>query len=107
MSTTLLVVNMAGAIAALAANVWAALTGPTSHRPIRAAVAVLAAIYVGLYLASLFGGMTETVRVALAQGVGPAVWLLVWVAPAIRSTLVHHRNIAAIRELIDSVGVQR
>lgn len=106
MTTTLLALNLAGAVVALAANTWAALTGPTSQRPIRAAIAIAAAVYVTLYVTTLAGAMSTATRTALAQGLGPAVWMLVWAAPAIRSTRAHHHNIDALRRLIDRVEVE-
>jgi fatty acid desaturase len=85
--------------------VWAAFTGPATQRAIRATVAVLAAAYVALLTLALTGAINDATRYAVAQGIAPLVWLIVWTAPAIHVTVDHHRNLAALRSLIDKVEV--
>ena len=105
MSAALLVVNLVCAAIACGANAWAAFTGPTTQRTIRAMVTALAAAYVTLLAVALAGIIDDTTRYALAQGIAPLVWLLVWTAPAVHATVDHHRNLAALRSLIDKVEV--
>lgn len=103
-NTVLAVSNLIGAVLALAANAWAATVGPCHGRPVRAVVAGLAGVYVALYVAFLTGVVDNDARVAMAQGIGPAVWLVVWVVPAVDSARSYHRDLGAMRGLIDSVG---
>lgn len=103
MSTALLAAGTVGAALAFAANVWAAFTGPRALRPMYATIAALAAVYAGAYAAQTLGAIDEHTRVGIATGFGPVAWLVVWTAPAVRSTVVYHRHLDQMRRMLNRV----
>ena len=103
MSTFDLVVvwlNMTGAVAAVAANWWAARHADPRKRPLWAAVAVLAAVYAGSYLWLVVEG-DVVVWSKIMRGVSLIVWPLVWVSAPVLSVLLFRRDRQAIQRKAD------
>lgn len=101
MNTAVIWVNLAGASAATVTNAAAAVVGWKPWRGLRAAVALLAAVYASSYVALLIGwwpveSWSETMR-----GVSPVAWLVVWSGPPIQSALWWRRTVAHARTIID------
>ena len=83
--------NMGGAATACLVNLWAGLTGWPDWRWLRFTTSVLASIYVVAYLVLIFGPYPITVWSPFMRGVSVPVWFVVWVWPAVHSTLVLRR----------------
>lgn len=101
MSTFLLWLNMLTALFAVATNIWAAFTGPVRTRPLAAAVAVLAATYVGCYAGVLSGWLDPDVRTAIAQGIAPVAFVVAWGLPALTVGRSYRHTLVDLRSLAD------
>ncbi len=107
MSTGLLLANLAGAIVAALANLWGLVAGPREQRPLRATVAALAATYVALDTTAITGLIGGDTRTAIAQGLGPVVWLTVWAWPPIRTATSYRHTIHALTRLLGQVSTDQ
>lgn len=105
MSRLLLHLNLVGAAVALAANLWALVVGPVQHRVIHSLVSVLAFIYATSYTLALTGVLSAETRNSIGQGLAPVVWVVVWTAPAVRTSLMYQHNLNAIRSMIERVQI--
>lgn len=103
MTTPLLWANLCGAVLAVLVNAWGVHAGPPEHRILRATVATLAATYATLYALTIAGAIDGDTRTAIAQGLGPVAWLTVWAAPAVRTTQVYRRSLAALTAMLNRV----
>jgi len=98
--------NLVGSLIALASNLFAAVVGPPEHRRLHAAITLLVAVYFTSYLLTLSGIIDNDSRNVLGHAVAPLAWLLVWSAPAIKTTVVYNRTMRAIIDLLGKVKVE-
>lgn len=101
MNTAVIWVNLAGAVFACAVNAVAAVGGLAPWRPLRAAVALLAAVYASSYVALLAGLWQTDAWSETMRGVSPVAWLVVWSGPPIQSALWWRRTVAHARTIIE------
>ena len=90
--------NLVFAATACGVNVWAARRGPGVLRPLRAAVAALAAVFVAAYvwlLSDLDAGLNWS---QWMRPVGLVAWGLVWILPP----CIVHRASARVAAHLDS-----
>lgn len=86
MTKLLLGLNLAAAVAAFGASVWAAAVGDLSLRARHNAAAMLAAGYCAVIVAQIVGTPGGAPWADIARGLGVVAWPVVWVWPAVAST---------------------
>lgn len=102
MSALLLVFNLAGAIAAFVANVWASHAGDRALRGRYLAIAALAAGFVVAITGQLLAWPEVEGWLVVTRGLGTAAWLVVWVWPAVAATRRWRRMRAEVVETLNT-----
>ena len=95
---TITLMNMVGAIAALACNAWAAAYGSERLRALRIGIALYSGIYVAAYAwLAIVEDVVAWSRVM--RGVSLMAWPMVWCAPALAGVRTARRTVAEIEQL--------
>lgn len=95
--------NVAGALVACAANLWAALSGWRDWMWLRVTIAVFAGFYAASYATFALGWWTLEQWSPFMRGVSVIVWPVVWAGPAVYPTAVWRRMVReAHRQLADA-----
>lgn len=102
MARALLALNLAGAIAAFAANVWASHMGDRTLRGRYLAIAMLAAAFVVAIAGQLLTWPDVEDWLVVTRGLGIAAWGIVWVWPAVAATRRWRRMRAEVVETLNT-----
>jgi len=96
--------NVAGALLAFGANMWAAFTGWRDWLWLRLTIAVFAAFYAVSYATFALGWWTLEQWSPFMRGVSVVVWPVVWAGPPIHSTAVWRRMVREARRQIEDAA---